>query len=259
MTLSSTDLVWRKFGDIDPYFGVLSQPRFRRKSIADADLEEFFQSGDEYVEQMLTMANTHLDAPQRFRLILDFGCGVGRLTLPLAAQADEVLGVDISPSMLREARSNGERLNVTNAKFIETDAWLAEPDKRFDLVHTFIVLQHIAPRHGLSIIAKLIDSVANGGIGVIHLTYGKARSGIRWISWVKKWIPLAHNLINVLRGRPFRAPMMQMNDYNLNQVFQLLQQSGVNDFHTQFTDHGGYLGISLFFKKANATAKALAA
>jgi len=253
MTLSSTDLAWRKFGDTDPYFGVLSQPRFRRKSIADADLEEFFQSGDDYVKQMLAMTSAQVDAPQRFRCVLDFGCGVGRLTLPLAAQADKVLGVDISPSMLREARANGERRNVSNVKFIETDAWLADSDERFDLVHTYIVLQHIAPRYGLSIIAKLIDRLANGGIGVIHLTYGKERSGIRWISWVKKWIPLSHNIINILRGRSFYSPMMQMNDYDINQVFRLLQQSGVEDFHAQFTDHGGYLGISLYFKKPNVT------
>ena len=41
MTLSSTNRAWRKFGDDDPYFGVLSQPRFRRELITEADLEAF--------------------------------------------------------------------------------------------------------------------------------------------------------------------------------------------------------------------------
>lgn len=254
MALSSTDLAWRKFGDEAPYFGVLSQPRFRRKSIANADLEAFFLSGEEYVGRMLAMASTRVDAPRRYNRILDFGCGVGRLAIPLAAQAKEVVGVDISPSMLREARANCQRRGVTNIKFIETDDWIADTNERFDLVHTFIVLQHISPNSGFSIVAKLIDRLAEGGVAVIHLTYGKARMGIRWIGWVKKWIPFARNLINVLRGRPFSWPMMQMNDYDLNRVFLLLQRSGIDDFHAQFTDHGGCLGVSLYFKKPVAAA-----
>jgi len=259
MTPSSTNRAWRKFGEEDPYFVVLSQPRFRQEAITEKDLEAFFQSGEEYVDQMLAMASERVDAPRRFRNVLDFGCGVGRLTLPLAAHAENVLGVDISPSMLSEARKNCEFQGVTNAKFVESEAWMANSTERFDLVHTFIVLQHISPNSGFSVIANLMECLTDEGVGVIHLTYGKSQRGIRLISWIKKWVPLAHNVINVLRGRPFRSPMMQMNDYDLNQVFQLLQQSGVSDFNTQFTDHGGYLGVSLYFKKPAANSAALAA
>ena len=36
---------------------------------------------------------------------LDFGCGVGRLTQPLAARVRQVVGLDISDEMIRRARS----------------------------------------------------------------------------------------------------------------------------------------------------------
>jgi SAM-dependent methyltransferase len=37
--------------------------------------------------------------------ILDFGCGIGRLTAALAAEAGSVLGLDVSPAMIAEARA----------------------------------------------------------------------------------------------------------------------------------------------------------
>ena len=36
---------------------------------------------------------------------LDFGCGVGRLTQALARRFDTVVGVDVSPQMVRLANS----------------------------------------------------------------------------------------------------------------------------------------------------------
>ncbi|WP_197526166.1 class I SAM-dependent methyltransferase [Botrimarina colliarenosi] len=249
MSRTESNSAWRKFGEDDPYFGVLSQPRYRRGSLTEGALEEFFDSGAEYVDGLLTRLRTRLDAPQRFGDVLDFGCGVGRLAIPLAKYADQVTGVDISPAMLREAQHNQERVGAKNINFVETDAWLQDPTRRFDLVHTFIVLQHIPPGNGMRLIAQLVKQVAEGGFGVLHLTYTKDEPRLRYISWVKKRLPLAAGLINVARGRRFSTPVMQMNDYNLNHVMHLLQRSGVNEFQAEYTDHGGYLGLSVGFKK----------
>ncbi len=254
MACSGTDRAWQKFGKDDPYFGVLSQPRYRRQSISDVDLKSFFQSGQNYVHQMLAMARTRVDAPHHFRRVLDFGCGVGRLSIPLAEFAETVIAVDISPAMLSEAKVNCQKRGITNIEFTESQTLLAASDQKFDLVHTYIVLQHIPTSRGLAIISQLVDLITDHGIGVFHLTYAKANRNIRWISWTKKWVPFAHNMINLLRGRPFSAPMMQMNDYDLNLVLGLLQKVGIEDFHAQFTDHGGYLGVSLYFKKPGHTA-----
>jgi 2-polyprenyl-3-methyl-5-hydroxy-6-metoxy-1,4-benzoquinol methylase len=47
-------------------------------------------------------------APRR---VLDFGCGVGRVTLPLARRVDAVVAIDIADSMLslRASCSSGTR------------------------------------------------------------------------------------------------------------------------------------------------------
>src|SRR5882724_34460 len=51
--------------------------------------------------------------------ILSLGCGIGDTELLLAPHAGEVVGVDLSPSAVRQARADAVRLGVANARFEE--------------------------------------------------------------------------------------------------------------------------------------------
>ena len=42
---------------------------------------------------------------------------------------------------------------------------------------------------------------------------------------------------------------MQMNYYNLSELMFILQRAGVQQVHTEMTDHGGALGAFLYFQK----------
>ena len=90
-----------------------------------------------------------LTDPPRAGRCLDFGCGVGRLTLALAAHFREVVGVDIAPSMLERAEKyKGPASNVSYVLNGRED--LSQfPDGSFDFVHASIVLQHMSPRLAL--------------------------------------------------------------------------------------------------------------
>jgi hypothetical protein len=39
-----------------------------------------------------------------------------------------------------------------------------------------------------------------------------------------------------------------MNPYNMTEILFLMQTAGVSRFHADFTDHGGELGLFLFFQ-----------
>jgi hypothetical protein len=43
-------------------------------------------------------------------------------------------------------------------------------------------------------------------------------------------------------------PEIQMNPYNINEILFLMQCNGVQRLHSEFTDHGGELGVFLFFQ-----------
>jgi SAM-dependent methyltransferase len=74
--------------------------------------------------------------------VLDVGTGTGRAALALARRGAEVMGIDPSEEMLRVARSNAERQELT-VEFRPGDAHsLPFEDRSFDLVTSLRVLMH---------------------------------------------------------------------------------------------------------------------
>ena len=71
--------------------------------------------------------------------VLDLFCGMGNFSLPLAAKAGHVLGMDLQRSAIRSARRNAEDAGIDNCDFerlaaVEGARRLAEAGQRFDLV-----------------------------------------------------------------------------------------------------------------------------
>jgi ubiquinone/menaquinone biosynthesis C-methylase UbiE len=76
--------------------------------------------------------------------VLDVGCGVGRWSRLLAARGARVLGVDLSPTMIAQARSRAAREGVAGrCRFAVEDLSRLDLEERFDLVLGVTVLQHI--------------------------------------------------------------------------------------------------------------------
>src|SRR5207244_13374297 len=51
--------------------------------------------------------------------VLSLGCGIGDTELLLAPHVREVVGVDLSPVAIRQARADAARLGIGNARFSE--------------------------------------------------------------------------------------------------------------------------------------------
>jgi SAM-dependent methyltransferase len=67
------------------------------------------------------------------RRVLDFGCGIGRVSAALAPRAGEVVGIDLSERMIAEARAR--TVGLPNVRFESTDgAALPFLAGRFDLI-----------------------------------------------------------------------------------------------------------------------------
>jgi SAM-dependent methyltransferase len=240
----STDIAWEEWGKRDPYFGVITDPRFRRSDM-DADIKrEFFESGESHVSGVLATIRKNVDPGFAPRTVLDFGCGVGRLLIPFAKIAEEVVGLDVSPSMLHEARRNCDEKQLHNVRLLISDDSLSGLAHTFDLIHSSIVFQHIPVPRGRHLFGKLLQHLRPGGVGAIQLTYSKAS-----FSSTHGLAPpeFASQEIAPLALSNEADPVMQMNPYNMNEIFFLMQNQGVERFHVEFSDHGGELGLFLFF------------
>jgi SAM-dependent methyltransferase len=242
----TTDSAWEEWGRRDPYFGVITDPKYRRLHLNEDTKREFFESGGPHVHYVLATIRGCIDPNFAPRSILDFGCGVGRLLLPFAAIAEEVLGVDVSPSMLEEARRNCEQRGLRNIRLLHSDDGVSTLTDQFDLIHSFIVFQHIPIERGRVIFRKLLQHLRPGGVGAIHLTYSKIH-----YAPTQGAPPPPDKFAPVIASgtTPIGAdPEIQMNSYNINQILFAMQSTGISRFHTEFTDHGGELGVFIFFQ-----------
>ena len=251
MPLNNADRDWEKFGKTDPYYAVLTEAEYHGTPTGSGRAK-FFESGERHIEEMFTIIRSRLDpvfAPSR---ALDFGCGVGRLLIPLAARCPQVVGMDVSPSMLAEAQRNCDGAGARNVDLVRADDELSTLHGGFDFIHSYIVLQHIPTTRGEALIRKLAQRLRAGGVAMFHITYAsglKRRNSAAY--WARLHVPGANALLNLVHGRAPNAPIMQMNSYSATRVLDILRSEGCHEVHVRFSDHGGARGLLLFARKGD--------
>lgn len=223
-----SDSDWRKWGETDPYFGVVSFDEFKADRIA-GNRDRFFATGRREIDAaMKEIAARYGDVARR--RALDFGSGVGRLALPLADRYGEVVGVDISEAMIAEARDNCSKAGVANAEFVLSDDRLARVTGAFDLVHSYIVLQHIPVERGLALTAQMLARLAPGGVACLHYSLKRTLPPTRELVYaLKHRVPGGRLAMNVLQRRAWNAPAMQMNNYPLERVLRIYAENDLED------------------------------
>jgi SAM-dependent methyltransferase len=208
---------WESYGRVDPFFGVLSADEYRRKNLTPEAVEQFYATGEEHVDALLSEHDLHP------RTALDFGCGTGRVLVALARRCEQVAGVDVSPAMLAECR------RACDARGLANVALSAEvPDSAdgvYDLVHTMLVLQHIPVAEGQRILERLLRAVAPGGAIAFQVTLAPRLATRAFYQAVN--LPLVGNLWNLVRGRAWGYPSMQMNGYRLDRILATLARRGL--------------------------------
>jgi SAM-dependent methyltransferase len=163
---------WGALGEDDPLWAILSRPD-KRGGHWNAD--EFFAAGVAEIAG-LERHCAQLGLPRERRRALDFGCGVGRLTRALAAHYAEVIGVDISPSMLAQARQL--HAHLANVRFVENAQPRLDflPDASVDLVYSVITLHHIPAALQCGYVREFLRVLAPGGMAVFQIANGYAHN-----------------------------------------------------------------------------------
>ena len=222
---------WDHYGKHDPYFGVLSSDEFRGAGEEGPARDKFFRTGVDQVEQFLSIAELAFGSVTRGRA-LNYGCGVGRLSRALSDRFTSVIGVDLSPDMITEARRNtADRPNLSFE--------LAESmgEDKVDFVISKIVFQHIPPATGLQILTRLAARLDPGGQGVIDMPIAYTGGAVR-------------NLLRVLRERsPIGAPVIPMYVYDLQMARDALVAGGVTRIEVQRVEVARFHKAIIAFKR----------
>ena len=251
MIARDTDDDWAVIAATEPYWGVLSTEAFRG-DLNDAARAAFFQSGADQIGALLGFVKQHLDPAFVADRVLDFGCGVGRLLLPLARAASEAVGVDIAPHMVALCRANLLAAGVHNATVVPGDDTLSRVTGRFNLVNSLIVLQHIPPERGYRLLARLLDLLEIGGVASIQLTYAKERRFLvhdaTGPGYFRRDGDTLHDLAENEPHRP--RGTITMYDYDLNRVMLMVAERAGHPVLALPSNDDGHAGYHLVFRRA---------
>lgn len=141
----------------------------------EPDLERFFETGRVIVSQALEDAPA---TPSGNGLAVEIGCGLGRICQALADRFDKVVGVDISPEMLKRAR---EVVQKPNVEFVQGDGLTLDvlESASADLVLSFTVFQHIP---SIDVICRYLTEAGRvlkpGGVFVFQ--WNNESGSLRW-------------------------------------------------------------------------------
>jgi 2-polyprenyl-3-methyl-5-hydroxy-6-metoxy-1,4-benzoquinol methylase len=167
MTLRDVQRNWDAMGRRNPLTAILT-------TRLSWDVAEFFETGRREVEELIHDI-ADLEAGLNRDRALDFGCGVGRLTQSLADHFDEVIGVDIAPSMIEKAESLNRHGCRCRYLVNGEDDLRVFPDGYFNLIYSNITLQHVKPVHALNYVREFLRTLSRRGIMVFHMPSAKTR------------------------------------------------------------------------------------
>jgi len=225
------DAVWRQLSEEDPYWAVISLPQYRSGVLDERARAEFFASGADHVASLLFTISERFGAdPHDLGTVLDFGCGVGRLTVELARQGYDVTGVDVSQRMLDICAGNLAEIGQS-ARLIVPDASLSGlSDAEFDLCLSSIVFQHIEPSRGLATFRRLFETVRPGGFMCHFFLFGPERRG---------------GAVGVGTGI---AQHIQMNEYDTNELLAICAEYSSSTY-LELMQHGPHSAMNLYAQR----------
>jgi len=165
MKTSVLQRTWEELGSTDPLWAIISR---EEKKGGKWNVDEFFRTGEKEIADVMRYVDV-LPVKIARRKALDFGCGVGRLTQPLAKYFNEVFGVDIAASMIALANQHNSHGGRCTYIHNTTGDLKIFADNCFDFIYTNITLQHMPPHLSKNYIKEFLRVLAPRGVLLFQL------------------------------------------------------------------------------------------
>ena len=240
-------------GAVEPYYGVKPERGYLRDNLDATARAEFFRTGEHQVEQTLRVIRERLAENFNPTRALDYGCGVGRVLMPIAHRVRQAVGCDVSLSMLEESRANCERSGLTNVSFVQADDQLSGVSGRFDFIFSDAVFQHIRPRRVDQILGALLERLDEGGICVVGFVIDTP-SIQRFARWLNRTLPLVDRVVTRFRGYRGGSTALESHVYPLERVVIRLMEAGYEEMYVQFLRGPHVTRARVFVRRGTASA-----
>jgi SAM-dependent methyltransferase len=207
----------------------------RIDGLSETELDRYFEAGRQQLSWLAARIEAATGCTVDGRRALDYGCGVGRIALPLAERCEHVYGLDISPAVLRAADRNAKRMNVDNVEWLEAGR-LGELEDEYDLVISQFVFQHIPSREGERIFAALVKGLRTGGVGALHVSLRPSLPFTGMSRPERKSVSFSPKRPSLLRGMLASYPYSLINSYSLNRLGRKLADAGIDEWNVKWRE-----------------------
>jgi SAM-dependent methyltransferase len=225
-----SNIEWAQWGESDPFWGVASHVGRKRGEQNPWTAQEFYELGANDWAVFRTRWDNYDRLPGK---CIEIGCGAGRLTMHMARDFREVVGVDVSEGMLRVARTH---VTTPNVAFLQSNGVeLPVATSSADGVFSTHVFQHF-DSHDLARanFAEVARILRPGATAMIHLPIYTLPRGLGQLE------PLlaARRHLDALRAswrRRRGAAFMRWLTFSSDWIFETLPTLGFSDLEITVT------------------------
>ena len=140
----NTDKAWKYYGNQNPYFGVIGTEEYLNENLNEQMIDDFFASGNKYVEELFGIINTKIDPAFKAERILDFGCGPG-------------------PALSVMMEQQGRQMDLYDPFYYNDPSVF---DKKYDFICATEVVEHLHnPNKEFAALFKMLRQ--NGWLGIM--------------------------------------------------------------------------------------------
>jgi SAM-dependent methyltransferase len=187
---SKVRTTWEHLGKARPHFSVLTNPHFLPEKI-DRSIDRFWSSGEAEVKGIeRALARHGLPKDLSGLACVEYGCGVGRVSVPLARRFGKVHAYDISAAHLALAKARAAECGQSNVRFHQCKGSPRGVLEGCDFFYSRIVFQHNPPPIIRELILAALESLNPGGLAMFQVpTFIK-----NYRFAIKDWLEAAQTL-----------------------------------------------------------------
>lgn len=180
---------WSHLGEVKPHFSVITDPQYLPENL-DGSIDRFWASGEGEAAAAQRLLERFGVGDLGSRTCVEYGCGVGRVTMGFARRFGQVHGYDISSGHLDVARRRADELDLANIGLHLCAENLLADLEPCDFFYSKIVFQHNPPPIIARLIRKALACLKPDGIAVFQVPVYAAGYRFR----IAEWLAARHRL-----------------------------------------------------------------
>ncbi len=208
MSYQSNIKNWEGLAQEDALWAILTDPTKKDKNWNE---KEFFETGIIEVNTIIDLLKTS-NLLTNYNTVVDFGCGVGRISRAFYPFFKKIIGIDASETMINKANEINKAYSDKIEFILNKNSHLdCLPNNSISFIYSTIVLQHIPKSESLNFISEFIKKLEKGGVLIFQIPIKDVRK-ISLFKRIREKLKIGEKLAFIGIRRKYQMEMNVFDD-----------------------------------------------